>query len=297
MTRKRILVYVGVSLTMIFWSLSYILIKMVYRFLNPISTVFLRLAASAVILLAFTLIARKLQKIERGDGKYVVLVSFFQPFCYFIFESFGLKYVSPTVAAVIVSTIPLFVPIAAFYFLKERLSRMNVLGMTVSFMGVLAVIVKWDLSFAASPLGVLLLLLAVASGTAFNIAMKNLASKYSALTLVTYQNILGALWFIPLVLIFDLDDLMAARFTMELILPLAMLVVFASTLAFLFFTAALKELGASRTTVFGNMIPVFTAIFSWLLLAEPLTIRTMVGIVLVMGGLFLSQVRRGGKKG
>lgn len=291
MKRKRILVYAGVSLTMVFWSLSYIWIKIVYRYLNPISTVFLRLTASAAILFAFAVITRKLQKIERADWKYVVLVSFFQPFCYFIFESFGLKYVSPTVAAVIVSTIPLFVPIAAFYLLGERLSRMNVLGMVVSFFGVLVVIVKWDLSFAASPLGVLLLLLAVASGTAFNIAMKNLASKYSALTLVTYQNILGAVWFVPLVLIFDLDHFLAARFNMELILHLAMLAVFASTLAFLFFTAGLKELGASKTTVFGNTIPVFTAIFSWFLLAEPLTIQKMVGILLVMGGLFLSQVR------
>ncbi|HLP61062.1 MAG TPA: DMT family transporter, partial [Candidatus Deferrimicrobium sp.] len=122
MKLKRMLVYAGVVLTMIFWGLSYIWLKMVYQFIGPITTTFLRMVATAFLLAAIVNISKKRQTIRGQDWKFVILLTFFHPFLYFLFESFGLKYVSPTVAAVIVTTIPLFIPIAAFYLFNERLS-------------------------------------------------------------------------------------------------------------------------------------------------------------------------------
>jgi drug/metabolite transporter (DMT)-like permease len=286
------LVYIGVILTMIFWSLSYIWIKIVYRSINPITMVFLRLVGTTLLLLVFTKLTKKLQKIQREDWKFVILMTLFHPLAYFTFESFGIKYVSPTVASVIVSTIPLFIPIAAFYLFNERLSKMNIAGMLVSFTGVLLVVIKRDFSLAASPLGILLLLLAVASGVAFTSSLRQLTARYNALTLVTYQNLLGSVWFAPLFLVFDLKHFLTVSITMELVVYLAMLVVFASLLAFVFYTAAVKELGASKAGIFGNAIPAFTAVFSWLMLSEQLTIQKIIGIFIVITGLFISQIRR-----
>jgi drug/metabolite transporter (DMT)-like permease len=290
--RYRVLVYAGLLIAMASWSLSFIWLKMVYRFIEPITATFLRQVATSVILLAAAKFTKRLQRIKREDWKFVILLTFFHPFAYFLSESFGIKFSSPTTAAVIVSTIPLLIPVASVYFLNERLSKMNVVGMLVSFTGVLLVIVKPDFSISGSPLGILLLFAAVISGVAFTTSLKKLSFKYNAFTLVTYQNLLGILWFAPLFVIFDLEHFLTVRFTMELIVPLSLLVVFASVLAFLFYTAAVKELGASRAGIFGNSIPVFTAVFSWLLLSETLTLQKMAGIFLVIAGLFLSQARK-----
>jgi drug/metabolite transporter (DMT)-like permease len=222
-------------------------------------------------------------------------LTFFHPFLYFLFESFGLKLVSPTVAAVIVTTIPLFIPIAAFYLFNERLSGMNIVGMTVSFVGVLLVIMKGDFSLSASPLGIFLLLLAVASGVAYTSSLRKLTATYNAFTLVMYQNLFGILWFGPLFVVFDLKQFLKVDITMEWLGPLILLVVFASLLAFLFYTSAVKELGAAKAGIFGISIPAFTALFSWLLEAEQLSIQQMLGVFVLMTGLFVSQMGRRGR--
>ena len=72
-----------------------------------------------------------------------------------------MKYVSPTVAAVIVATIPLFTPLAAWYFLKEKVRWMNVIGLFFSFIGVGFVVLNGAFQLDASPLGVSLEFMAV----------------------------------------------------------------------------------------------------------------------------------------
>ncbi|MCU0287010.1 MAG: DMT family transporter [Acidobacteria bacterium] len=292
MKLKQVMVYPGVVLTMIFWGLSYVWLKVVYRFIGPITTTFLRMAATAFLLTIIVHITGKKQAIRKEDWKFVILLTFFHPFLYFLFESFGLKYVSPTIAAVIVTTIPLFIPIAAFYFFQERLSRMNITGMAISFLGVLLVIMTPDLSFSASPLGIFLLLLAVLSGVAYTTSLRKLTTVYNAFTLVMYQNIFGIFWFGPLFLIFDLKQFLMVPITMDWIVPLILLIIFASMLAFIFYTTAVKELGAAKAGIFGISIPAFTALFSWLFSAEQLSLQQISGVLIVMSGLLISQLRK-----
>ena len=54
---------------------------------------------------------------------------------------------------------------------------------------------------------------------------------------------------------------------------------------------SVKRLGINSVNIFINIIPVFTAIFAWYILDEPLTLRKFVGIVIVISGLLLAQVK------
>ena len=71
-----------------------------------------------------------------------------------------------------------------------------------------------------------------------------------------------------------------------------MLSVFASVIAFVLFAGVVREIGVARTNVFVNLIPVFTAIFAWWVLDESLTWLKITGIVIVVSGLFVSQLRK-----
>jgi len=122
-------------LSMIFWSFSFVWIKIVYEAYGPLTTILFRLLISSSLMLIFTLLTKKLQNIRTGDLKFFLLLAFFEPFLYFMGESYGLMYVSSTVASVIVATIPLFAPIAAWYFYKEKLSRTNLYGLVITFFG------------------------------------------------------------------------------------------------------------------------------------------------------------------
>ena len=77
------------------------------------------------------------------------------------------------------------------------------------------------------------------------------------------------------------------------IVPLVCLGVFCSAVAYALWAFAFSKLGASRANVYSNLIPVFTAIFSYLLAIEEMTVFKIIGIVVVVVGLVLSQVRTG----
>ena len=47
----------------------------------------------------------------------------------------------------------------------------------------------------------------------------------------------------------------------------------------------------NSANIFINIIPVLTALFAWYLLNEPLTIRKLAGIGVVISGLFIAQVK------
>ena len=290
--KREIKPMVAAMFAMIFWSFSFVWVKIAYLAYGPLTVIFFRLIISVGILLILSLFIKKLQKIRSEDYGIFVLLALFEPFLYFMGESFGLLYVSSTVAAVIVATIPLFAPVVAWYFYRERLSLMNVVGLVFSFAGVCLVILNNDLSFSASPKGVLLEFLAVFSAVGYSAVLRKLAFRYNTYTIITYQNFIGIFMFMPFWGIFEAGSFLETPLHWQAIRAILLLSVFASTLAFILFTFSVRTIGINRSNVFVNLIPVFTAIFAWFVLGDQLTLQKFIGISVVIAGLFLAQIKR-----
>jgi len=291
MQNKKWLVYLSLIFSMIFWAFSFVWVKEVYLVYGPLTTVLFRLIIAALLLLAFALLTGKLVKIERKDLITFVLLSLFEPFLYFMGESFGLKYVSSTIGAIIVATIPLFSPIAASRFSNERISVRTFIGILLSFLGVSIVVFDSSFNLTASPLGIALEFLAVLSAIGYTVVLKKLAVKYNPTSIITYQNLLGIIYFLPLWLVFEFRDFTAIPFDFPAFAGIVKLSVFASCIAFIFYAHSVKKLGINSVNIFINLIPVFTAIFAWYILGETLNLRKFIGIVVVVTGLLVAQVK------
>jgi len=291
MNKKRAFVYLWVILAVCLWGLSYVWFKMLNEYYRPLTIIFLRLTLSSAFLLVFAKLINRLQRIKKKDLKFLFILAFLNPFLYFLGESFGLTFVHSTTAAVIVSTIPVFTPFAAFYFFREKLSILNYLGILVSFFGVLIIIINKNWHLESSIAGILLLLLAVFSGVAYSILIKKMTSNYNVISLITYQNTIGIAYFLPLFLLFDFKRFIQVPLSADIVIPVIELAIFASSFAFIFFVIGIRELGATKANIFANLIPVFTAIFAFFLLSEILPIRKILGIAIVIAGVFMSQYR------
>jgi len=290
MNKKSFAVYASAIIAMIFWSYSFIWYKEVFVFYKPITLVLFRLIISSVFLFVLTLSLNRLNPLKVHDIKNFLLLAFFEPFLYFIGESFGVNLIPSTLAAVIVATIPLFSPIGAYYFHNERISLMNFLGIVVSIIGVAMVIFyKGFGDIDANPLGVALMFLAVIAALFYSVLIKKMVAKYNVLSVITYQNTFGIIFFVPIFFIFEFDHFRTVTITWEVLTPLLKLGVFSSSFAFIFFTFAMKNLGITKANIFTNTIPVVTAILAWIYLGEELNLTKIIGIVVVIGGLFLSQ--------
>jgi len=290
---NRILVYTAAILPMIFWGMSFVWTKIVFTSYGPVTTITLRLIIATALLSLFIIVTGKGEKIQRSDIKYFILLAFLQPFCYFIGESFGLKLVSATLAAVIITTIPLVTPVFAWFILNERLTWINVAGLLLSFFGVVVIVVGRGFQLTTSPSGLLLLGFAVLSAVGYGLLVKRIAGRYSSLTIVNLQNFIGILFFLPVFFFTEYHSFIAAKPGADVIEALIALAVLCSAIAFVLMTIAIREIGISRFNVFTNIIPVFTALFAWMLLGEPLHARKLIGIAIVVAGLFLSQLAGG----
>ena len=264
----------------------------VFRYYSPIITVFLRLVISFLLLFAGILLFGKLEKIKKNDIKIFLVSAGLNPFLYFLGESYGLKMSSSTISAVVIATIPLFTPIVAYLALNERLSKLNVLGMITSFSGIIVMIVNKNLSLNASPAGIGLLLFAVATAVGYSVFLKKLSSRYSAFTIIAVQNMIGAIYFLPFFILLEWKLFVAVRPDFSLVSSLLALAVFCSTVAYVFFTISTREMGVNRTNVFSNLIPVFTGVFSYFILGELFTLQKIIGMAVVVFGLYLSQVKK-----
>jgi drug/metabolite transporter (DMT)-like permease len=292
MKNKEILAFGSALGAAFFWSFSFIWFKVAYQGYNPITVVIFRLTIAALLITIIAAFLKRLQKPSKEDFKLFVLMAFFEPFIYFLGESYGLKYVSSTVAAVIVATIPLISPIFAWYFFRERLKWMNVAGLAFSFFGVGLVVLNGSFQFNASPLGVGLEFIAVFAAIAYSIVLRKLVFKYNTMSIIAYQNIIGIIFFLPVWLVVDFNDFISRPFHPEAFQAIVFLAVFASTLAFVFFTQSIRQIGVNRSNTFINLIPVFVAILSYFILKESLETQQIAGIFIVVIGLFLAQIRR-----
>ena len=291
MQKKPWLVYIAVIFAMIFWSLSFVWVKEVYEVYGPLTTVFFRLIIASLLLMAFAKLTGTLVKIDRKDFGTFILLSFFEPFLYFMGESYGLKFVSSTIGAIIVATIPLFSPLAASRFHGEKISFRTLLGILLSFFGVTIVVFDSSFNLIASPIGIALEFLAVISAIFYTVVLKKLAVKYNPTSIITYQNLLGLIYFLPLWLIFEYRDFTSIPFSFPAFAGILKLSVFASCIAFIFYAHSVKQMGINKVNIFINLIPVFTAFFAWLILDDPLTLRKFIGIIVVIAGLLVAQVK------
>jgi len=269
--------------------MSFVWSKIVFEYYSPITTIFIRLLISSAILFVVWFVWYRRNIPERKDIIYFLASAFFSPFCYFIGESFGLKEVSSTIAAVIIATIPVFSPLVAWITLREKLSWLNIAGLLVSFSGIIIMILRKDLTLDASVKGIVLLFFAVASALAYSVIVRKLSNKYNPVTIVVFQNSLGALYFLPWFLLVDLHDFIRVTPDFRLINSIVLLAVFASTLAFILFTAVIKAVGVSRANIYSNLIPVFTGIFSFFILNETFTFAKILGMLVVISGVILAQ--------
>lgn len=281
--------YTAITLSMIFWSLSFVWFKIANKFYSPITIVFVRLCIAIVLLSLFLWLSHGFQRIKKEDRKYFFFLAVFEPFLYFLGESFGLTLVSSTVGSVIISTIPLFAILLAWLFLKERLSFINYAGAIVSFIGLLIFLTDSNGTISINTKGLALMFLAVFSAVGYNMILHRLAPKYNPVLIVFIQSAVGAVLFLPLFLIFDLKNFMSVGIVPEGFIAIVLLSLFASSAAFVLFAYSVKYLGISLSNVFCNLIPVFTAIFAFFIIREIPTLQNIIGMAVAVTGLFLSQ--------
>ena len=285
-------IYVQIILAHVFWGFSFVWTDIALKAdIGPITLVSARMIIATVLLGLWAKYTGNLQKIHFKHLKYFLGIALCEPFLYFLCETYGQTIVSPTVTSVIVATIPLFTPIVGFFILKEQINLPIIIGIIISMIGVLAVVFSGNNDISGQAVGAILVFGAVITALGYAIFVKYLIQRYNATTLVFYQNFIGLIYFIPCFFAVDFSHLSEMRFTFNAVASIVQLSVFASVIAFIFYSRSVRALGVAKAGVFAYIIPVLTALFASLMVGERLSIVQWFGMLIVIAGLFVSQIK------
>lgn len=277
-----------------FWGSSFLFTKGLFESEAAISSyviVMLRLLVATLVFMPVLALTGRLERIRKGDLAMLMLLSLWEPFLYMFLETSGVRLVPSSLASIIVATIPLFVPFAMALVYRERLSPWALAGVTLSLMGVGAMTL-FDSSAAEGaihPLGLLYLAGAVVIAVVYTLWLVKVLQRYKPFTVTAYQNLFALLYIIPIVLIFNRESLPLLSWGWGMWGRVAFLGLFCSTGAYVLFNYGVNTLGATAASVWNNLIPVFTLVLAVCLGIESLSWVKVLGIALVVGGLFLAQ--------
>lgn len=289
--KKLVLTYIAIVVAMACFGISFVWFKVANVSYGPLTIVFFRLLVSTTLLFPIIKLSKRLVIPDKKDLKYLLLLAFFEPFLYFMGESYGLQYMSSTVGAILIATIPLFTPLATYIFYKEKFSYRLLVGILISFLGVTMVIYEVGTGLVATPLGIVLQFIAVLAAVGYSIVLYKVSPRMNNLSIILFQNIIGAAYFLPFWLVFESKRFISTSFNSDAFMAIIFLAIFASTVAFIFYTYSIRQIGINKTSMFANTIPVFTAIFAFFVLGDRLNFQKVIGIVVVITGLFFAQVK------
>ena len=288
---------------MLCWAGAGIAVKEALVVFSPLTLIVLRFSLAILLMLLVGLLFRGhevlgLQRVEKRDIPLFVLGGLFQPFLYFIFETYTYQsFASPTIAEAMLSTQPIMAPILAFIILREKVTRNNVVGILISTVGMLLLLLVGANNFAlGNPWGVLLAIVTVSMSVGYTIILRRIPTRYSSLSIVFYVQLVALVLFYAVWGVFDRQSLQdtIAPLSADLspVIAVGYLAVFASVTAFILFCYTVRQIGVTRANVFNNVRPVFTALLMWVIFDEQLPVWKWVGIIVIVIGLFISQKQR-----
>ena len=292
---SKTLIYVASMFAIILWGMSYIWTDQLIEQDIPIFYfVFVRIFMAGLVLFLFNTAYARIKRIQRKDLGKFFLLAFFEPFIYFICETFGLKLTgSPTLSAMVVATIPLFSIGAGILFFREKINAINIVGILLSLVGiVLVAMAKGELG-THFIWGVVLLVIAVIAEVGHASITKSLSGNYPSQTIVMYQFLIGSIYLFPLFLWKGLDSFdVEVYFDGDVWYPIICLAILCSSLAFSLWVSTIKNLGVAKSSIFSALIPVAAALIAWAIGHEMLNDRQWVGIGISTLGVILSQYTR-----
>lgn len=285
-------VYGLMVLTSFFWASAFIAGKFGVKEFSPVALTFFRfLFASIIIFFLMVKYEKKDWHIKKGDWKDVILLGLVGMVGYHILFFSSLIYTTTTNSSIIAACNPLITSILAAIFAGEALGFKRLAALSIALAGVILTITNWKLSVLSSfafNKGDVLMLSAVLCLAAYSVMAKKIMPKYSPLILTTYSFIVCTVVLFPFVLV-ERPLSSWADVSWQGWASVLYMSIFPTVIGYLIQQVSIKAIGASRTNVFINLVPVFSIILAVLILREELVPLKLVSAGVIILGVYLNS--------
>lgn len=277
--------------TIFIWGTTFISTKILLKAFTPIEILFIRFVIGYFALLA--LYPHRLKVKERKQELYFAGAGLCGITLYFLLENIALTYTLASNVGVIISIAPFFTAIFAHLLLTgEKMRAQFFIGFAVAVGGIFLISFNGSSQLKLNPMGDILAVLAAVVWAIYSVLTKKISGyHYHTISVTRRIFFYGLLFMMPVLFIFkfepDIDQIIKPVNLFNIIF----LGFGASAICFVTWNYALKILGAVKTSVYIYMVPVITVITSVLIIHETITGTAVLGILLTLAGLFISEIK------
>ena len=278
----------------VLYGLSYLFTKQTAETASPLALLgwrFVVALAAMSLCVALGFIPVRLKGRRLGP---LLRVALFCPCLYFIGETVGIRETTVTESGVFLACVPALSLLASTVILKKKPAKRQIIGILVTFLGVMTTVVAVGLSSSLSPVGYAALMLAVVAYALYSVFV-DLAADYTGAE-ITYVMLCSGAAFYGLL---ALGEAAAHGALLELLtLPARSGTFLAAVLyqgigcsvaAFFLSNAAIAKIGVNKTSSFIGVSTIVSILAGALALGEPLSVGQIVGAAVIVAGVYTAN--------
>lgn len=278
------------------WSSAFIAGKFAVPYIPTFTLTFLRFLIAAIVLFPIMKILEmrdpeNIYKLTVKDFPVFAFTGIIGMFGYHVLFFLALKYTSAINSSIIGATNPIITTLITILVLKHRPPKPQAVGILISFLGVALTISGMDLKILSGlqfNKGDIVMFAAVICWASYGVYSKVKGSHIPPVALTFYSFLVCTVTLVPFVIWekpWTLGKVPAA--TVGAVIFMA---VFSSVMGYLFQQIAIKDIGAARTSIFINLVPVFSMILSVTILHETLIPAKIFTTILIIIGVCVCQL-------
>lgn len=284
--------YLLLTLAPLFWSCNWIVGRGFAHDVPPLAMTFYRWLFAIVILAPFAWrhlredwpVVRRHWKALFGLG--IIGIGTHNALAYL-----GLRYTTAVNGVILNSFIPVMIVVLSRVLLRERLAALQVTGIAISLFGVLAILTRGSVAALSAfrlNTGDLLIILSMAMWSVYTIGLRFRPKGMHILSFLLVIACIGDAAILPFYLVES-----ALGHPMSWSVPAAVSIagvaLFSSVLAYIFWNRGVEQVGANVAGLFVHLMPVFGVVLAWMVLGERLAGFHVVGIALILCGIFVTS--------
>ena len=273
------------------WSSAFTSARIAVAYASPLAMLSLRFLISGLIAVAIAFALGQTARLTRKQWIAVVLFGICQNAIYLGANFMAMQWIEASLAAIIASLLPLTVAAASWVFFGERLSKIGILGLGAGTVGVL-IIMGARITGGADLFGIALCFIGVAALTVATLLVRGISTSGNVLMVVGLQMLVGSAVLLPSSLLLETFHV---EWTWQLLTAFAYTTLIPGLAATLIWFLLVGRVGATRASSFHFLNPFLGVAIAALVISEALTLRDLLGVIIIMAGVFSVQIGRSNK--
>ncbi len=278
---KHILLGVGFALI---WASAFPSAKIAVQFSPPFFFLFLRFTLAGLFSIMLGSYLGQSFQLDRKSLIWIMVFGVIQNGFYLGLIFLALTKIDSNVSVIIASILPLTVAFFSWVFFKSKLSLLGLSGLFVGLLGVLLIMIQ-RVEKEYEILGITLCIMGLLATTFSTLIITKInINKNNILIVVGLQMVAGSLFLLPLSYFFEVWSI---SFNMTFLFTFLYIAAFPGIIGPVIWFYLQKEIGAVKYSSFHFLVPFFGIAISYFLLGETLTFSDMIGVIVIVIGLYL----------